>query len=287
MSNTTKSLIKYTSILAVIAGLFAGNFAYAAIDSERIVKNANGDTEALVCSVLAEIGLGCVGKSASNNTSAGNSSSGNNTNNSTVQNSNQNINIGGGFSSAFNSSLLKASTFTGKISRKFSGNEVSLIKSRNSSEIYEIIGGKRHVIPNEEIFYDYGYKPEMVRLVDQSEVNRYPRVRLVSVKGKKDVYYLTEGGMIRLLPDPRIYQSYGSSKEDIVEISKKEFNYYPQNKYIYQESPLNKDVFMIANGVKKYLTPMAIRRMGVKEYMVAPVNQFEFDYYKIGEPVIN
>ena len=88
------------------------------------------------------------------------------------------------------------------------------------------------------------------------------------------------------MPNKKVYESYGGREEDIIELSQKEFNYYPKVKYVYLAQPINRDVFLIDGNTKKYLTPMAVMRLDITTDQVTPVNQYEFDFYKTGSPII-
>ncbi len=167
------------------------------------------------------------------------------------------------------------------------GNAISLVSADNTT-IYAIINGQKHLIPTLDVLNLYNYKAEFVRAISQADLNKYPRASLVKVKGDtKHIYYLTEGGMVRLMPSDKVLDSYGMRKEDAITISRQEFNYYPQNQYIFLENPLNRDVFQIVGGTgKRYLTPMAVSRLDISLDQVAPVNQTEMDTYKILAPVV-
>ena len=165
--------------------------------------------------------------------------------------------------------------------------DVVLVRVKGQAEIYEIIGGKKHLIPTKDIFYDYGFRDELIQNITVEELYRYTRVKLIKVEGDtKRTYYLTEGQMTRLIPDKKVSDSYGDRDEDVVVISKKEFNFYPQNQFVFLERPLKRDVFQIVNGKKRYLTPMAVERMNIRGMDVAPVNETEMTYYKTGAPIV-
>lgn len=157
---------------------------------------------------------------------------------------------------------------------------------------YRIINGLKHSIPTTEIFYSYGLTLKQVQEVTVQELNRYPTARLFIVEGTEEeespvIYYLTDGGMLRPILNDKVFYSYGDRKEDVIIINQKEFNYYPRNQFIFIERPkLNREIYQITGGVKKYLTPVAVKRMDLKEAEIAPVNQIEFDAYPNGEPVI-
>ncbi len=165
--------------------------------------------------------------------------------------------------------------------------DVVLVRVKGQTEIYEIIGGRKHFIPTKDIFYDYGFRDELIQNITAEELNKYLRVKLIRAESNnKKTYYLTEGQMLRLVPDNKVSSSYGDREEDIIVISKKEFNFYPQDQFVFLERPLNRDVFQIVDGKKRYLTPMAVQRMKIRDVDVAPVNETELSYYKTGSPII-
>lgn len=221
------------------------------------------DPQALVCGVLNSLGISC--EKPAKSTAA-------------INNSNSN--------SGSTGSVLGATIYTAGKKSVGSG-AVTLVRIPEQSEIYEIIGGKKHLIPTMDIFYDYGFKDNMIQNITAKNLAKYPRVKLLMLQGNKNsAYYLTEGGMIRLVPHKDVFDSYGDRDEDIIEVSKKEFNFYPRNQFVFLERPLNRDVFQIVDGAKRYLTPMAVQRMVIADEQIAPINQTELAFYKTGKPIV-
>ena len=169
---------------------------------------------------------------------------------------------------------------------------ISVVNVEGQSAVYRIIDGKKHSIPTTEIFYSYGFDTDIVQKISQEELDTYPLAKLFIVGGDTNeenpaIYYLTEGGMLRPILNDKVFYSYGNGKEDVITINQKEFNCYPRNQFIFVERPkLDRDIYQISGGIKRYLTPVAVKRMGLKEREIAPVNQFELDEYPEGEPVI-
>lgn len=164
--------------------------------------------------------------------------------------------------------------------------EGSLVRVQGTDQIFQIVDGKRHFIPTREIFIDYGFKDSQVIEVSLEELDRFPRVKLMRPKGiRKKVYYVTEIGYKRLMPNNDIMYSYGTTKEDIIVVSDKELSFYPDVQYVFVENPFNQDVFKIKNNTKYFVTPKAMTRMNINRNEIAPINQTEFDYYKYGRPI--
>ena len=168
---------------------------------------------------------------------------------------------------------------------------ISIVNVPGQTAVYRIINGHKHAIPTEEIFYSYGFDLDIVQKITKSELDKYPLARLFIVEDSGEenptVHYLTESGMLRPVLNYKVFYSYGNRKEDIITINQKEFNHYPKNQFVYIERPqMSRDIYQITGGVKRYLTPIAVKRMNLKEKEIAPINQVEFDEYPDGEPVI-
>jgi hypothetical protein len=200
-----------------------------------------------------------------------------------------------------NNNFLQASITNTLVKRKISNDEVILVKTqangvslrptiglKSNEAIFEIIKGQRHFIPTIDIFFDYGFDLSSVQDISIYDLYKFPRTKLVKVQGNsKEVYYITEGNMIRLCLNEEILKSYGDRQEDIITISKKEFSFYPRNQYIFLENPLSRDIFQISiDGVKRYVVPQVVQRLRIRSDQVAPVNKQEFDSYKYGPPII-
>ncbi|MBI2062462.1 MAG: hypothetical protein HYT64_02120 [Candidatus Yanofskybacteria bacterium] len=287
-----KAVITRDSIIVESASIDSIYLAYTVSDTLAVSSTNNiynnyaysggviggiSDPNSLVCNVLSMIGLGCgVTPPSSYVRPAPITTTATNSNTSNVSNNSGN-----------NSNLTAAIYNAGAKNTNGNGSDIILVRIPKHEEIYEIVGGKKHLIPTKDIFYDYGFTDGMIQPITQQQLDRYPRVKVIQVSGdKKKNYYLTEGFMVRLIPHKTISDSYGDRDEDIIVISKKEFNYYPPSQFIFLERPLRRDVFQVVNGSKRYVTPMAVERMKIRPDDIAPVNETELTYYKTGTPII-
>ena len=260
------------------------NFTGGSFGSVAFVGN---DLNSFVCNALSSLGVGCgngvpggyqPGGSGSGNVIGSIFSPGSTVPANTSDNSSNN--------SADGSNLTAAIYTAGK--KQEGSDSVNLVRVKDKEEIYEIVGGKKHLIPTMDIFFDYGFKLESVQDITQKQLDKFPRIKLMQVAGdKKKTFYFTEGGMIRLIPDKNVFNSYGDREEDIIVISKKEFNWYPQNQFVFLENPLNRDVYQLVNGkVKRYLTQSAVKRMKLDLEQIAPINQVELSTYQTDKPIV-
>lgn len=304
-----KAVITRESPLIASAYIDSVNITYAVSDSLSPVPSANSNTgsfntviygngrdlNSFVCDTLASIGLGCGAPQRTATPAYGQS----NTQSAAapvpaIQSApqvRQQANV---------SNNLQASIANVTVKRTTSDDEVILVKvpatkgykptlglSTNDA-IFEIIRGQKHFVPTVDIFFDYGFDLAAVQGVTHKDLEQFPRAKLVNVyKSGKSQYYITEGNMIRLIPNKRVFESYGDREEDVITISKKEFNFYPRNQYVFLENPLSVDVFQIVNdGTKRYVVSQVMKRLRIEQYQIAPINKQQLDAYSNGTPII-
>ena len=262
--------IKYVVIFLLIGAIILALFLLPLAPSTAQNKQAQGSFgAALAGNTVCSAGLGCDLSTQSG--SGGSSGSGQ-----------QSQSMG----------LFSLSGLFGS-SENLAGDPVlTIVNVEGQEEVYRIINGMKHSIPTTEIFYSYGFTANMIQKVTLAELAQYPTARLFTVESLEEeknpiIYYLTEGGMLRPILNDKVFYSYGDRKEDVIVINQKEFNYYPRNQFIFVERPeINREVYQITGGIKRYLTPVTVERMNLKESEIAPVNQIEFDEYPDGEPII-
>jgi hypothetical protein len=286
-----------------------------------VLYGGGGDLNLFVCDILASIGLGCgVPQKVATPIYESNIQTAHNFSqqkNSSQERLGQQTNAG---------NSLQASIANVTIKRTVSDDEVILVKipatngikqtfglSTNDA-IFEIIRGQKHFIPTVDIFFDYGFDLSAVQSVTHKDLEPFPRTKLVNIydDDSKKIYYITEGHMIRLIPNDRVFESYGDREEDIITISKKEFNFYPRNQYVFLENPLSateipgllkasptllgpppgrepypRDIYqVVSDGTKRYVTPQVMRRLRIKQDQVAPINQAQLNSYQNDQPII-
>ena len=287
---------KYRSQSIAVVLILSGLTLAFSTNAQTVQRPGSMDPESLVDHVLCNMRLGCgsaTSRSTQNTTQTETS----------AYNPASNSTSGGFFSRLFgvggNNRRSSGVLYGSIIARGFTRNEITLVRVprpdsvpgelKLNETVYEIIKGKKHLIPTLDIFYDYGFDPRQVQFITQEQLDKYTRIKLVKVdkdKEKGAVYYITDNRITRRVLSEDLIKSYGERSEDIITISKKEFNYYPENKYIYLDQPTRRDVYVISGNTKIYLTPMAVRRLEILASQAAPVNEFEFNAYKVGSPII-
>jgi len=259
----------------------------------------NMDPVSTVDTVLCSMGLGGCAKTA--NPASATTTTNNASSSSSVATGASDSSSGGILNFFFgsgSSTNKQAILYGATIAKAYTVNQITLVRVARSDsvpgvlmsndQVYEIIRGKKHLLPNLDIFFDYGFKSQEVQFITQEQLDKYQEIRYIQVSGDKTkaTYFINDNGMVRRVLSQEVLESYGGRTEDIITASKKEFNFYPEIKYVYSERPYTRDIYLVDGASKKYLTPMAVKRMGVQVGDVAPVNETEFNAYSIGKPVV-
>ncbi len=108
--------------------------------------------------------------------------------------------------------------------------------------------------------------------------------KLVKTTDNDKVYYLTEKGLKRYIPNLDVFFSYSNKWENIVIIRPFELEAYPDVVLVH----LDKDskVYKLENGFKRWIrTPEVFNRLGYNWQEIAPVNQVEFNIWPTGETI--
>lgn len=118
--------------------------------------------------------------------------------------------------------------------------DVDLIKEKGKTKIYQLVNGclgkncdalpQKHWIPSTELFTKYEFSWDDIIEVSKEEIDSYPRVSLITVSSSNNIYYLTEEGQKRLIPNPEIFISRGYEWDNILFISEDEFIEYSEGK---------------------------------------------------------
>lgn len=116
----------------------------------------------------------------------------------------------------------------------------------------------------------------------ESNTVPFPRTsKLVRAGNTPPVYYITDKGFKRHIPNEQIFLSYGNRWADVAVLTLAQVDAIP-NVILIQSLPDNR-VFKLENGTKRWITSVDVfNRNGFKWDQIAPVNATELKYYPIG-----
>ncbi len=110
------------------------------------------------------------------------------------------------------------------------------------------------------------------------------RLRLVKSPISPKVYYITEKGLKRWIPNEKVFLSYGNRWQDITVVQDFQVNAYPDNILI--QLPGDKKVYKIEGNTKRWISSIdAFSRNGYNWSQIAPVNKTELDFYINGASI--
>ncbi len=158
---------------------------------------------------------------------------------------------------------------------------IGLVRFGNNPKVYQILPGMRiKWVPTVNVFNLLSLNWKNLSVKSASLFKNYKRVKLVRANGSDSVYYITEGGLKRLMPTADVFLSYGNKWEDIVIVEQFELNAIPDN--IVVRVAGDERVYKIEGNTKKWIpTADVFNRNNFKWNEVASINQTELDYYLI------
>jgi hypothetical protein len=162
--------------------------------------------------------------------------------------------------------------------------QAELLKAIGQNKVYRIVNGKKLFIPTIAAFNAQGLKWEDVEDKSTVEINQYPRAKLLKSKNKEDIYYITESGLRRQIPNDEVFNSYGNKWEDVLEVEQDIIESYEVCNLIKPENSYQ--VYKLEGDIKRWIkTADVFNRLSYSWSKVAPVNEVEFNNYQEGEAI--
>ncbi len=142
------------------------------------------------------------------------------------------------------------------------------------------------LIPSVDMLEDRTNVEVHVRSMAASALNRIPRARLVKSLGRNEIFFLTGNWQRRFLPTWEIFKSYKSNDlKNVAQLDEAILGLYDEAKLGRLDNGDGRIWFI--EGKTKRLVPndRAMRRYNLHWEDVSGMNEKEFDYYEIGEPL--
>jgi len=158
----------------------------------------------------------------------------------------------------------------------------TLIKLPDSPKVYVIVGGEKKWISTPEQFEQLGYKWTEVETVTEELLDAIDNIEdsLIRLMGDIKVYLVTNG-IMRHIPNPKVFMDYGFSWGDIKDVDQTTFRKY-KNAYLIRESGQDEVYFLSPNGVRKHIPTAAIfASYGDKWEDVQIVSKTEMESYPL------
>jgi len=174
----------------------------------------------------------------------------------------------------------QTSDFRECLSKISEAEENRLIKVPGKPDIYVIKNGKLHHIPSWNAFVAAGYKMEEVKPVEEEEIINKALVNLIRIPDDPKVYVVGKG-LVRHIPNPEVFSSYGFNWGDIVTVSPAELKEYGQANLIRGIGEAK--VYLVENGQKRWIeTAETFQKRGYDWSKITEVNNTEINAYPTG-----
>ena len=159
-----------------------------------------------------------------------------------------------------------------------------LLKAMNRNKIYRIINGRRLWIPTVSSFKSQKLDWGDVEETDNTEIERYPELKLIKAKNDPKVYYITKNGLKRHIINPQVFDLYGNKWEDVVEVSSEIVTSLPEANLIKEQNGYK--VYKVEGDKKRWIkSAEAFSKYNYDWSKVVPVNETELKYYEEGEEI--
>ena len=159
-----------------------------------------------------------------------------------------------------------------------------LLRATGHHKVYRIINGKRLWVPTISAFNAQGLKWDEIGDVNQTEVEKYPTVKLIKAENDDRVFYITDSGLKKHIINTEVFNSYDNRWEDVVEVSSETINSLDTVNLFRNENE-NK-VYKIEGNEKKWIkTAEVFNRMGYDWNKIVSVNTIEINAYSTGAKI--
>ncbi len=161
---------------------------------------------------------------------------------------------------------------------------VEAIRFDGDSMVYVVQENKIKWVPNPDVFNSLGLNWASVEVVPASQKTNFQRAKLLRAENDEEVYYITEGGLKRHIPNVETFDSYGNLWQDVVVVKPFELSAIADNQLVRQTG--DSKVYKLENGQKRWIkTAEAFNHLGLNWAQIAPVNSIEINSYSEGSTI--
>lgn len=150
--------------------------------------------------------------------------------------------------------------------------------------VYVVQGTVIKWVPSPDVFNGLGLNWASVEVIPPSQKTNFQRAKLLRAENDEKVFYITESGLKRHIPNTNTFNSYGNLWQNVVIVKDFELSAIADNQLIRQGG--DSKVYKLENGQKRWIkTAEAFNRLGLNWTQIAPVNSVEINSYPNGSPI--
>lgn len=164
--------------------------------------------------------------------------------------------------------------------------EIQLMRDPNG-KIWRLVNNKKMYISSPALLEELkkaGYFWKQIKNLTKNAIEKYPTANLLKIKGQSDIYYLTESGQKRRIPNWQAFIDYGYKLTDVAEVSLQELMAINDSYLIKLQGDAR--VWKLEGDIKRHIpSPDVFKAYGFKWQDIAEVNWSEFNAFFEGEPL--
>ena len=161
---------------------------------------------------------------------------------------------------------------------------VEAVRFSGDPMVYVVQGTKIKWVPNPDVFSGLGLNWASVEVIPVSQKTNFQRAKLLRAENDEKVFYITEGGLKRHIPNIETFNSYGNLWQDVVVVKDFELSAIADNQLIRQAG--DSKVYKLENGQKRWIkTADVFNRLGLNWAQIAPINGTELSSYPLETPI--
>jgi hypothetical protein len=150
--------------------------------------------------------------------------------------------------------------------------------------VYVFRENKIKWVPNPDVFNGLGLNWGSIEIIPANQKSNFQRAKLLRAENDEKVFYITEGGLKRHIPNIETFNSYGNLWQDIISVKPFELLAITDNQLIRQSG--DSKVYKLENGQKRWIkTAETFNRLGLNWTQIAPVNSVEINSYPEGSAI--
>jgi len=155
-----------------------------------------------------------------------------------------------------------------------------LLRAAGHNKVYRVINGKRLWIPTVSAFNSQGLKWDDVQNTDETEIDKYPKIKLIKGEGDDRIFYITNSGMKKHLINTEVFNFYDENKNlEVVKVSPIVINSF-RTVNLFKDKNGNK-VYKIEGNKKKWIKSAEVfKKHNFDWNKIVPVNYIELNAYK-------
>ena len=154
-----------------------------------------------------------------------------------------------------------------------------LLRASGHNRVYRVFNGKVLWIPTISAFNSQGLKWDDVQNASETDIDKYPKIKLIKAEGDDKIFYITNSGMKKHILTTEVFNSYNNKYSDVMEVDFEVINSLETVNLLKDEN--RNKVYKIEGNKKLWIkSAEAFNRNKFDWNKVAPANDTELNVFE-------